>query len=167
MNKDPKSILKKANAAITAGDYDGFLAYCTDDTIWNFIGEQVLNGKQEVREYMAQTYQEPPKFKVEKLISDENHVVAMGEISLKNADGEYTSYSYCDFWELKADKLHELKAYVLETGSGKASHEGQTVIGSGFSYDEEQTHTDESKLAREADNEEIIELPDLGKPNRP
>lgn len=43
----------------------------------------------------------------------------------------------------------------------------ETVRGSGFSYDEEKKHTDESIPLEKAEAEDIVELPDLGKPNRP
>jgi hypothetical protein len=42
-----------------------------------------------------------------------------------------------------------------------------TVRGSGFTYDEDQAKTDVSKPLDEAGSEEIVKLPDLGKPGRP
>ena len=64
-----KAILDKANEAITKGDNEGFLSFCTDDTEWTFVGDQTLKGKEAVRRYMATAYIEPPKFMVENLIS--------------------------------------------------------------------------------------------------
>lgn len=110
-----KQILEQANAAVTAGDYEGFLSYCTEDTEWNFIGQQALKGKEAVRRYMQETYIEPPKFEVSKLISEDNFVVAVGMISLKDEHGASTEYDYCDVWRLRDGKLHELKAYVVAT----------------------------------------------------
>ncbi len=43
MTEFNKQILEQANAAVIAGDYEGFLSYCTEDTEWNFIGEQVCH----------------------------------------------------------------------------------------------------------------------------
>jgi ketosteroid isomerase-like protein len=108
-----KQILKQANAAVIAGDYEGFLFYCTEDTEWNFIGDQVLKGKEAVRRYIQKTYIEPPKFEVSKLISEGNFVVAVGKITLKDEHGTSTEYNYCDVWQLREGKLHELKAYVI------------------------------------------------------
>jgi len=108
-----KEVLEHANAAITKGDYEGFLSYCTEDTVWNFVGEQVLNGKDAVRSYMAQVYTEPPKFRVENLVAEGEFVVATGKINLKNKDDVPVDYSYCDVWRLRDGKLHELKAYVV------------------------------------------------------
>ena len=49
---------------MSRGDYEGFLAFCTDDTHWEFVGDQTLDGKEAVRRYMAETYTRPPTFDV-------------------------------------------------------------------------------------------------------
>lgn len=115
MIENNKEILKKANAAITNGDYEGFLSFCTDNMIWTFIGDETLRGKEAVRQYMAKTYVEPPKFKVDNLIGDGDFVTAVGEISLKDKDGKMTHYLYCDVWQFNEGKMAELKAFVIKT----------------------------------------------------
>src|SRR5690606_27314628 len=45
MSSDYKTILQQANAAVAAGDNEGFLAFCTDDVTWHFIGERTITGK--------------------------------------------------------------------------------------------------------------------------
>ena len=117
MSVNNKSILEKANAAVTAGDNEGFLAYCTEDTVWTFVGEQSLHGKEAVREYMKKAYVEPPKFDIEEIIAEGNFVTALGKISMKNEDGKMVDYSYCDVWRFREGKMAELKAFVIETGS--------------------------------------------------
>jgi uncharacterized protein len=64
MSQYNKSILEKANAAIMQGDNEGFLAFCTDDTTWTFVGERTLSGKDAVCEWMKESYKQPPKFMV-------------------------------------------------------------------------------------------------------
>jgi hypothetical protein len=49
----------------------------------------------------------------------------------------------------------------------KRSIKGKTVRGSGFTYTENEQRTDLSIPAEKADDGEIVELPDLGKKNRP
>ncbi|RZJ64372.1 MAG: nuclear transport factor 2 family protein [Flavobacterium sp.] len=107
-----KETLEKANSAVTAGDNEGFLSFCTDDVVWRFIGDQTLNGKQAVRDYMDKTYLEPPKFDVEQLIAEGDFVTAVGKISL-NENGKTTRYSYCDIWKFRDGKMQELKAFVI------------------------------------------------------
>ena len=113
MIENNKEILKKANAAVAAGDYEGFLSYCTDDTIWTFIGDETLEGKEAARQYMVKAYLEPPKFDIETIIGEDDFVTAVGKISLKNEDGKTTQYLYCDVWRFENGKMAELKAFVI------------------------------------------------------
>jgi uncharacterized protein (TIGR02246 family) len=114
MSDEHKAILEKANAAITQGDYEGFLSFCTDDTTWTFVGEQTLRGKQAVREWMATAYKEPPRFEVHRLIGEGDFLSAIGEITLKDEAGKATRSAYCDVWRFRDGKLAELQAFVVE-----------------------------------------------------
>jgi len=117
MGENNKAILEKANAAITKGDYEGFLSFCTDDTEWTFVGDQTLLGKEAVRQYMVTAYIEPPTFVVENLIAEGEFVTALGQISMKDKDGKTIDYSYCDVWRFRNGKMSELKAFVIEKQS--------------------------------------------------
>jgi ketosteroid isomerase-like protein len=110
-----KEILEKGNAAIAAKNYEGFLSLCTDDTEWTFVGDQILRGKQAVREYMATTYIEPPTVTVDHFIEQGDFLTAVGEITMTGKDGKATHYSYCDIWRFEGGKMAGLKAFVIET----------------------------------------------------
>ncbi|RZJ51560.1 MAG: nuclear transport factor 2 family protein [Chryseobacterium sp.] len=113
MNLNNKEILERANQAVTNGNYEGFLAYCTDDTIWEFVGDQTLKGKQAVHDYMKKEYIEPPINNVQTLIAEGDYVTAVGKISMKDKEGKTTEYSYCDVWKFNNGKMAELKAFVI------------------------------------------------------
>lgn len=113
MSSTNTAILREANAANAAGDYEGFLAHCTDDTVWHFIGEQTLEGKEAVRQYMADAYKEPPRFEVETMIDGGDYVTAIGTITLKDEAGNDTHHDYCDVWRFAGGKMAELKAFVI------------------------------------------------------
>ena len=114
MKESNKAILERANAAITEGDNEGFLSYCTEDTEWVFIGDKVLQGKDAVRQYMATAYEEPPKFMVENLIAEGEFLTAVGTITMRNQQGKMVDYSYCDIWRFRDGRMAELKAFVIE-----------------------------------------------------
>ena len=117
----PKDVLRLANDAITRGDYEGFLARCTEDTVWTFVGERTLRGKAAVRDWMAATYTEPPRFDVQRLIADGDVVVAVGEITSPDEAGRAVRNGYCDVWRVRDGKLAELSAYVVPlAGPGEA-----------------------------------------------
>ena len=114
MSERNKATLTKANAAITKGDHEGFLAFCTEDTEWTFVGERTLTGKEAVREWMATAYLEPPKFRVERMIAEGDFVTALGEITLKDGAGEEARHLYCDVWRFRDGKMCELRAFVMK-----------------------------------------------------
>lgn len=114
MSLSNKEILEKANAAVTAGDNEGFLSFCTEDTKQTFVGDKTLEGKQAVREYMAKEYLEPPKFMVDHLIAEGDFVTAIGKISLNAEGGKKIDYHYSDVWRFHDGKMTELTAFVIE-----------------------------------------------------
>lgn len=116
MSELNKSVLRKANAAVRAGDNEGFLALCVDDILWSTIGGETLRGKQAVRAWMAKEYVEPPEFDVRHLISEGEFLVALGNIVAKDSGGKPVRYAYSDVWRLRDGKLAELNAYIIPTG---------------------------------------------------
>ena len=114
MTENNKKILQKANEAVSKGNYEEFLQYCTDDTKWTFIGDQVLNGKEAVRKWMFNEYIEPPKNEVKNLIAENNYLTAIGQIEVMNENGKSTTYSYCDVWRFRDGKMAELMAFVIQ-----------------------------------------------------
>ena len=114
---DNKAILEKANEAIRKGDQEGFLSFCTDDTVWTFVGDKTLRGKEAVRQWMATAYREPPNFRVDRLIAGEEFVTALGTISIKNEEGRAADYSYCDVWGFRDGKMAELLAFVIKNAA--------------------------------------------------
>ena len=114
MSDRNKEILLQGNAAIAAGNYEAFVSICTEDTEWTFIGDQVLKGKEAVRQWMLQTYIEPPKVTVVHLIAEGDFLVATGEVTVKDKEGKETRTSYCDIWRFRGEKLVELRAFVVQ-----------------------------------------------------
>ncbi|MDD7886749.1 nuclear transport factor 2 family protein [Flavivirga sp. 57AJ16] len=114
MTENNKIILQKANEAVSKGNYEEFLQYCTDDTKWIFVGDQVLNGKEAVRKWMSNEYIEPPQNDVKNLVAENDYLTAIGQIAVMNENGENIKYSYCDVWRFRDGKMAELIAFVIE-----------------------------------------------------
>lgn len=108
-----KEILIAANAAVSIGNNEGFLAFCTDDIILEFVGDQTLRGKSAILDYMNATYLEPPKFNVENLIADSDMVTVVGKITIRDKQLIPTEYDYCDIWRFENGKMAALKAFVI------------------------------------------------------
>lgn len=113
-NMDNTKILLDANQLVREGKYEEYLGYLTEDSKWVFVGERTLLGKEAVRQYIKEFYLAPPIFDMERAIEGGDFVTATGNISLKNEDGSYSHYSYCDIWRFDNGKLAEVTAYVIE-----------------------------------------------------
>ena len=113
MNEN-KNILLIANEAVSSGNYETFLDYCTDDIKWSFIGDTEITGKNAVLQYMKEIYIAPPIFDVKLLIAEDSHVIAKGTIKMLNDEDNYETYDYCDIWKFKDGKMEELQAFVIE-----------------------------------------------------
>ena len=111
-------ILIAANQLVSEGKYEEYLSYLTEDSKWVFVGERTLLGKEAVRQYIREFYLAPPIFDMERSIEEGEYVTAAGSIALKNADGSYSHYSYCDIWRFDGGKLAEVTAYVIKKGDG-------------------------------------------------
>lgn len=114
MSDANKNALLLANAAMAAGDTEGFLAFCTDDTEWTFIGEQTLRGKDAVRKYLAGAYGKPPKFDVTDMVAENDLVTAIGNITITSPDITEKSFWYCDTWRFRGARMAQLRAFVVE-----------------------------------------------------
>jgi ketosteroid isomerase-like protein len=115
MLENNKAILEAANAAIAEGNYEGFLSFCADDTEWTFVGDRTLKGKAAVCQWMATEYVEPPLNIVANLIAEGDFVTALGDLTIKDEDGNAAHYLYCDVWRFRGGKMVELKAFVIKT----------------------------------------------------
>jgi ketosteroid isomerase-like protein len=114
MPEAPKATLEKMNAAIRKLDFDAALAFCADDTAWTFEGDQVLKGKQAVRQWMLENYQELPSFTLHRTVTEGNFLVALGEIFLPDEQGQAVLHHYSDVWRIRDGLFAELHAFVVK-----------------------------------------------------
>jgi len=113
MSELNKNILQQANAAVSRGDNEGFLAFCTEDLIWSTVGGETLRGKEAVRAWMVDGYAEPPKFTLRELVAEGDFVVAVGDIESTDEQGKPVQNAYSDVWRIRDGKLAELRAFVI------------------------------------------------------
>jgi ketosteroid isomerase-like protein len=113
MSEANKDVLRRANAAVSAGDNEGFLSFCTDDIVWSAVGGETIRGKEAVRAWMAREYVAPPAFTVRELIADGDLLAALGDIVSRDEAGRPVRQAYCDVWRLHGGKLAELRAFVI------------------------------------------------------
>jgi len=114
MSMTNKAVLEAANAEVSRGNNEGFLAHCTDDIRWTTVGEGTLQGKQAVREWMKEAYAVPPQFNVRLMVAEADHVVAIGTIMADGPDGQSIEHPYSDVWRFRDGRMCELDAFVVQ-----------------------------------------------------
>jgi len=109
-----KIILHNANQAISNGEHEIFLSYLSDNIQWNFLGDKILSGKEQISRYINETYRKPPKFSVVNLVAEGDFVTAVVQIKIINNADQWVEYDYCDIWRFTDGKMLELKAFVIK-----------------------------------------------------
>lgn len=115
MPKANKAVLETANKAISAGDIEGFLSFCTHDIEWTTVGKETIEGKDAVRQWMKKAYAQPPQFTVTDMVAEADLVTAIGAIAVKDAHGRLARSAYCDVWRFRDGKMAQLRAFVVES----------------------------------------------------
>lgn len=114
-----KAVLEKANKLLQKGDIDAFLAFCTEDTEWTFVGERTLKGKESVKQYLEEAYTQATRFHIDIMIEEGDFVMQMGEIQFGNEPEENAAYLASDLWRFRDGKMAELKAFVIRKENNK------------------------------------------------
>lgn len=115
MSEKNKEIIEKVNAAFAEGSIEGFLSFCAEDVEWTMVGDKTVKGKDAIRKWMASMDSEPPKFTVDNVIAEGDFAAAHGDMTMKDKDGKAASYSYCDIYRFRDEKIVELTAFVIKT----------------------------------------------------
>lgn len=112
MSTTHKDVIERINAAFARNDLEGFLVFCTDDFVWTMVGEAPLEGKDAIRQWMANSPPQAPVFSVDTLVVEGDVVVAQGDMTMTE-DGAPVAYSYCDVWRFRGRQAAELKSFVM------------------------------------------------------
>ncbi len=114
MSEKNIAIVNEINDAFTINDTEAFLAHCTDDLYWAMAGDTEQKGKATIREWMKQMDgHEAPKFTVDAIFGDADHVACHGEMTMKGKEGTEAKYSYCDVYTFTGEKVSELRSFVV------------------------------------------------------
>lgn len=118
MAVDKENIVKQINDSFASNDLEGFLTHCAEDVKWTMAGDKTSVGKETIREWMkAMEGHDPPKFTVDKMISNDDSVVCCGDMTMKGQSGSEEAYSYCDIYQFDGEKVIELRSYVVREKS--------------------------------------------------
>lgn len=119
MSDKYKDIVKQVNEAFTTGNYEAFLDLCADVIAWTIVGDQTINGKDALREFLrSMDGHEPPRFTVDTLIAESDWAIGQGRMTMEEEPGCEGAYEYCDIYRFDGeDKIAELRTFVVKLKS--------------------------------------------------
>ena len=115
MSETNKEIVEKVNAAFSDNKPEVFLSYCDDSVEWTIVGDRTLNGKTAIREFMASMGDAPPPtFTVDEIIAGGDSIACYGGMTMPDANGNETEYSFCDLYRFGNGKIKTLRSFVVK-----------------------------------------------------
>ena len=115
MSEKNKNIVKDVNEAFSKNSIEGVLEYCTDNVEWTMHGDRAVKGKTAIRKWMSEMEgMDPPTFTVEEIVAEADTVVCRGDMKMKDKDGKWGDYAYCDIYHITNGKIDELNSYVVK-----------------------------------------------------
>ncbi len=108
-----KQVIDLVNDAFIKNDMPLFLSYCTDDVVWNIIGDKTIHGRDAILGAMTGKAEEGPDSVVEFTVTEGNRTAGTGRFSMANKDGEKKTYRYCDIYTFRDDKIASMDSYVV------------------------------------------------------
>lgn len=105
--------------AFSAGRFQITFPYLADDIAWNIVGENLLQGKENVMQYCNQTAkyftEVTTDFKMDNLVVGDNCIAIDGTAIFTKKDGGQNYISSCDVYRFNAGKLSQINSYCIST----------------------------------------------------
>ena len=101
--------------AFTKTDRPGILSCLTDDVEWIVPGAFHVRGKDRFAEHIVdEGFQEKPLIKVDRLIEENDVVVAEGSVRAAKTDGTSIDLVFCDVFDMRDGRIRRLISYLMQ-----------------------------------------------------
>ena len=107
------------------GDHEAILALLTDDVTWEMPGFIDIRGKDAFdKEIEHDAFEGLPQLTIERLVEEDDVVVAVGAVEAARKDGETLRAVFADVFYFEGDKIRRLETYQMEKGSSASRRDG-------------------------------------------
>lgn len=115
--REKEEFIRDFNEAFSKNDLEFILNNMSDDIVWDFVGEEIMEGKEAVKKFMEPMSKiETLEMKLLQVISREQSAAANGKMKIKEPSGETKSFGFADFYEFdgqKTPKITKMTSYVV------------------------------------------------------
>jgi uncharacterized protein len=96
------------------GDHELILGCLTDDVAWDLPGYRHLNGRDAFdREIENEEFVGHPTLTVDRLIEEDDVVVAIGSGESTHKSGEVHRFAFCDVFAFAGDRICRVDSYLV------------------------------------------------------
>ena len=115
MNRLDKQAFIEFNKALTERKVDKVLAMVAENVSWRMIGSENIKGKASLEAILTQAETDQEfEIDIDHIVLEENKAALNGTIHTMSQHGEWTHYSFCDFYLVDEEfgKIKEIISYV-------------------------------------------------------
>jgi ketosteroid isomerase-like protein len=95
-------------------DHAQILSCLTDDVVWELLGYTTVSGKEAFdQEIENEATVGAPKLTIDRLIEEDDAVVAVGSGEVGLRDGGLLTFVFCDVFTFTGDKISRLETYQV------------------------------------------------------
>jgi uncharacterized protein len=129
MSTTNKEIVRRIDAAFAENNLEGFLAFCSDNVVWNMVGDRTVKGKDAIRQWMGSMMgKEPPQFSARTVVAEGDHVMSQGDMTMKDESGAPTDYEYCDIYRFSNGKVVAISSFVIKTADAESRQRNAAAV---------------------------------------
>lgn len=110
-----KNVVEKYMEGFNKSDHEMILSCLTDDVEWILPGGFHLKGKEEFdKEIENPAFEGKPSIVVNRMIEENDVVIAEGTVLAKKKDAEFINLVFCDVFVMKNGLIKQLTSYLME-----------------------------------------------------
>jgi uncharacterized protein len=107
-------IVREYFEGFRSSDHDRVLACLTDDVTWDLPGFKHLQGKVAFdTEIENEDFVGSPTLTVDRMVEDEDTVVAIGAGASTHRSGQTHRFAFCDVFTFVGDRIDRVESYVV------------------------------------------------------
>jgi uncharacterized protein len=107
-----KQVVERYIEGFRRGDHAQILSCLSDEIVWTVHGYKTFKGKSAFdAEIENEGFQGRPSITIERLIEEGNSVVATGEGSVAQTDGEPRGFAFSEVFTFSEDQVSRLDTY--------------------------------------------------------
>lgn len=111
-------IIEKVNQAFRDGDAGAFLAFCTEETVWDMGPQGRHTGSAALTRVVENAEFTLPEITMDEIIVEGDRAAATGHMRMTHkGQGFVVDVDFCDIFHFQDGKIKTLRSYMVDTKS--------------------------------------------------